>query len=287
MKQFFGAFEKAQKQAAHRGKYRALLGDGEGNVFVYDASDEPILGYAWVRINFGNGQAVRVVRCRKVSPENDFPVWVGPGIDDELEVLEEDPGAAIQLTGGRGLGPGAHAWTHAVFGTDMLVLDPRLYQPGMVTPTSPASMSIQVEGFHYAYGTEYRYYAGETIDMETYIPAAETQQLFVIGFNRYLGQAVVITDPNTYYLGGEAVENILEYTFSKNAIAGINTGTYDRLSVIRLYFGQTQIGWIDIADALGPGIATLDQVSPVDRMLTDDNGNILVDNNGNPLESDW
>lgn len=148
-----------------------LLGNGSGLV----SGSQP--NTTLVRIGNRNAQEVWNMSMPNIE---DLPVWVGYAPPDykRMEVLGFDTSRIFDwgnVSGQAGYIP-LHGNTHSSDPSapynDPVWVQKRMILPLLVRPTSPASMSVRIYDDYYPYGTSWKRYAGETLDLTSYIPAS-------------------------------------------------------------------------------------------------------------------
>jgi hypothetical protein len=241
----FQALDRMPQTARMRRGHAALLGDGQGNLYVFNPDGSRSSGMVWARVD---GMGICSVRCRKISQQRDLPVIVDYGIDQVLEVVEENGAEAIAFTGDRGRSVGPHRDTHDILGPDPDFIQGLRFLPLLCHPTNPPSLSIYVRPYSYEYNGTRKTWAGGGLDLTSEIPTSSNEQLLI----------VVCLDPVTnvlsYYTGSNTTPFIPgdSVSFTASEIDVINTGSDWQIAAIRAYAGQTQFLWSDwMADRRG------------------------------------
>lgn len=152
-------------------RFRALLGDGEGN--LYPDTDELTIVYAR-RADRGRIDRVRNTR---VASRNNLPVIIGYTYErpHELQVIEEDT-AAMESLGAYGYVQ-RHGQQHSLHdptgGDDVVWVWGQQFLPFLVQETDPISLRVEVRRGRYIYEGSYETFGGGiTANLNTYAPAA-------------------------------------------------------------------------------------------------------------------
>jgi len=148
-----------------------LLGDGIGNVSV---TGKP--GWNWIRYRDDLNRLSMVRNVTAARLGDGIPVFVGKKYpDDEYEqvlgvywdqyILDAGLDTIDQYAGGE-----PHGDKHAGKANDPVPVDLNNLSPGKVVPTSPASLSVDVQQFIYVTGCDVFEYPGETLDLTDNVP---------------------------------------------------------------------------------------------------------------------
>lgn len=146
-----------------RTRRRGLLGAGDGSVEV---SDKP--NTVWFRED-GNPSRLRQIKNFKMPNIHDLPVVTGEDANNpgEEQVLDIDM-TLLPNWFGRTYLPGHHA-THEIGGTDsagnridtdIVWVQKQQMLPMLLTPQSPADMTMHVNADYYLYGDDRNYWPG-------------------------------------------------------------------------------------------------------------------------------
>ncbi len=170
-------FARAVECAKRRITYRALLGDGEGNLEVTRDDGTVEKDLVWARVTFDDEESARTivaVRCGAQTRRYGLPVLLQRGIDGMLEVVGEDPTVIFEWAADgdqQTTSVAEHAWQHSRVGPDPIYLEGLQILPFSVQPTSPYSMSVDVWGGHYVYGGTQKFLSKTEVDLSSYVPA--------------------------------------------------------------------------------------------------------------------
>lgn len=158
--------------------FHAYLGDGQGNVVIDE--DEP--NYVWAREQ-GRGVVHKVYNTR-VPNLNNLPVIVGlldstPYRWEVISIRQSDLdiqiGAGI-IPPGSAEGVGPHHWQHEFrrdgtpAGSDVVWVNIQQVTDGLVCPSNPSSMTVQIYKCWYAYGQSFQFLDTTTADLSPYPP---------------------------------------------------------------------------------------------------------------------
>src|SRR5690606_5104285 len=115
-----------------------------------------------------------------LTPAFNLPVLLGyPEHDPETEQVLGLHSALIKLDAGGNLsgssigGTSPHHQKHEWGGGDTVYVDPRMFKPGLVAPTTPVSMRVKVLAFQHYYNFWRRYDGGFSPDLSQYIPDSD------------------------------------------------------------------------------------------------------------------
>ena len=238
-----------------------LSGDGRGNAAsnLYVAQDER---FVYVR-EFGSEKFFIVKNSLGAAgPFVDLPLVLG--YDDRIDTGEEVvlsvnyEGIPDGTAGSTTFGMGKHANQHQFRGGDEVYIDSRLFLPGDVVPTVPATMFLEVRSLTHNNNGQQRWVSGSTVDLTTYLPTGLSNVFLSISL-----------DPST---------NTLSYTEGVPFVATSGSFTFDQFfnnaSVINSAGGFSDIptpplGNIPLAAvALNASTTRVDWASAIDN-LTD------------------
>ncbi len=187
-KQVRDQFRKKLGQYTPLTPYRyAILGDGRGqsgsNLYAPGASDLLL-----ARDNVASTRFYPVLNRSAVTPAFDLPIVIGYRFDEprQEQIIGVHTGG-LGLNGLSAIGVlGPHHHQHEFGGGDEVFSDGLLLKPGLITPTSPVSMSVQILSFVYFWDTWRQW--------ETAVSASLTQYRPPSGFSMYL---LIVLDPQT------------------------------------------------------------------------------------------
>ena len=137
----------------------ALTGDGRGNAtsnLIVPANDN----YYYARELSDNTRYFPVLNRGKVGPYINLPVVIGyDDIEPEREQILGINYDALPdgFSASRIYTIGIHAYQHMFGGGDEVYIDSRLFLPGLVSPTNPPSMQVDIKPFVYFYNDWNRY----------------------------------------------------------------------------------------------------------------------------------
>lgn len=167
------------------------MGDGRGtaenNIRVPGFPD-----HVFVRESLGDRRFFQVLNRGKVQPMFNLPVITGYTEDEpeSEQVLGLHYGGLGQGTTGTNLSNvGPHRGQHQFRGGDEIYIDSRLLLPGLVYPTSPASMSVIVGEFLYYYSSWNRFPSTTSKSLLEYLPTAPGRYV-LIAFDPVSGSLV-------------------------------------------------------------------------------------------------
>ncbi len=238
-----------------------LSGDGRGNAAsnLYVSQDER---FVYVR-EFGSEKFFIVKNSLGAAgPFVDLPLILG--YDDRIDTGEEVvlsvnyEGIPDGTSGSTTFGMGKHSNQHQFRGGDEVYIDSRLFLPGDVVPTVPATMFLEVRSLTHNNNGQQRWVSGSTVDLTTYLPTGLSNVFLSISL-----------DPST---------NTLSYTEGVPFVTTSGSFTFDQFfnnaSVIHSSGGFSDIptpplGNIPLAAvALNASTTRVDWASAIDN-LTD------------------
>ncbi len=203
-----------------------FMGDGRG----YSASnieDPNKSGHVLVRPNLKESRGYFSVKNKRVTPEFNKPVLLGY-LDEEPEeeqVLTVNDVSLEWTASGIDViqksQQTVHHKTHEWGGADTVFTDGRQFLPGLVSPTNPPSMQVQIQPFTFFYKEWNSYAGGISTNMTTYKPASGLRyvlisfdpeavglqysvgNIFTGGFNEIVGGMTNVPSPtgDSYPLG--------------------------------------------------------------------------------------
>lgn len=151
----------------------AMTGDKDGNIFY---SRDP--KYMWAR-EYNSPNAFLVLHKGKVGPYANLPVILGYEDEDSdrEQILNVNYDFFISDSGSTNYGIGPHAVQHMFGGGDEVWLDSRLFLPGQLYPTNPASLQLRIQPFYF-YKSGFKYFPGSTTNsLSAYKPASATDYI--------------------------------------------------------------------------------------------------------------
>jgi len=243
-KQFNEALSRAIQTHSKRRHFTARLGKADGTLYVTQVDGTRKPGYVWARVDFtGSGVVEMVVRCRKVvRAANLWVVVAFSDIDDELEVVEEEPTLGVKFAGDRNINVPEHAWQHDRFGADPLYLNGLLFQPFLVTPSDDNDLKVYLRPFYYKYLGTPKVWDGGNVDLTDYVPNVG-QDCVIVALDPATNLPVVIETGLGDSFLNPSLDNI---PFEKLDIAAVDHAHYWPSAAVRLYSQQTSIDVRDI-----------------------------------------
>ena len=227
----------------------ALLGDGRGtaasNVLVPGRDD-----YVFARDDVNSTRFFQVLNQGAVQPAANLPVYIGFPLPGSSKTRDEEQVLGINYSGlgtiASGTIPpvGPHHQQHEFRGGDDILLDSRQFLSGLVHPTDPISMKVQVETFIYFYDTWQRWEIGTSKDLTEYIPSSGKIIYVLIALDPEIGQLVY--RPGVPYSTG--AQEIILGTFTP---VPAPAGNELPLGYIRLLSTTTTIDWTSSGDNIG------------------------------------
>lgn len=151
-------------------KRYAYMGDGRGhatsNLIV---SDNP--AYVYVRNTLNSSDFFVVRMNRNVRPAFNLPVEIHSLEGGQQRIVDVADTFLDQQTSASNIsGLGPHGPQHEFGGGDEVFIDDQLIKPGLVHPTDPPSMAVDIFSFVYYNETWQRYGGGTTDDLTQYRP---------------------------------------------------------------------------------------------------------------------
>jgi hypothetical protein len=206
-----------------------------------------------------------------VPPLPDLPVLVGvEALTGELAILGTDP-TEIELFAGAAAGTldiGLH--THARFSGLEFAIDDRLWQKLAARPLE--GLHIEITPGRYDADGALRWWPGGSIDLAPYRPTLPNHhQWCVIGIDP--------AQPALIAVAGTAVSVVLPLLPALIAAVGFDWTRHIALCAVKLREGQTTLTEADF-EAL---LATAGSSISLDRLLSDDAGDLLTDDHGDIL----
>src|SRR3990167_7332710 len=142
------AMERYQEKTLTR---TAILGDGRGtaasNVIVPENTD-----YVYARDDINSSNFFIILNQGAVQPAANLPVVIGYPLptgsgSDEEQVLRINYSGLGDISPGTISPVGPHHQQHEFRGGDDVLLDSRQFLTGLIHPTDPTTMTVQVESF--------------------------------------------------------------------------------------------------------------------------------------------
>lgn len=222
-----------------RGRYRALLGDGAGNVRV---TNRPNRVYARIE---GRGQIREIINL-KVPFRDNLPVIVAP--TEEAPRIWEVVGLDKYTLMGMGdyayLPPHhqAHEFKNEDGGDDVVWVRKQQHIPMLVYPTNPPSMILNVYQDWYQWNGELQWYGGgQTADLSAFQPVAPPN------IGRYILVSLDLQSGNLQYTQGDDFNLYLPPSDMDDLIPTIPDDSRP-LAAVLLRVVQTEISWNEIWD---------------------------------------
>lgn len=236
------AFDKLFSGMQKRARLMVEIVTIDGSI---DAGDD----LYWGMVQYREGQALARVRARRAKPfpGNLYKAALSPD-DGMVEIIDADPVTTKYYFNGlpdalAAMSVPNHGWTHrGVNGLDPLWLNIQQVIEGQVRPANPNSLSVVVKALPYVN------YAGETLDLTSYLPSSGYECIAVIALN-YVTRLIQVTTGGTQVMagGGFPWQGPGAVTYTASDVEAVTVDHNDvRLAAVRLYAGQTQIKWSDI-----------------------------------------
>lgn len=177
--------KQKSKFAIQRDTRAAVLGDGRGtgtaNIVVQNGTD-----FVWARDTAESRIFYPILNRVGVPLVHDLPVLLGytdeePEIEQVIRIYTEGLGGNTPITSVPTTP--AHHQQHEFGGGDEVKIEGRLFQPGLVHPTVPASMQVLVNGFVYYYDEWRRYDGGSSQSLAGFLPASGYKVYVLIAFD--------------------------------------------------------------------------------------------------------
>ena len=230
----------------------AYLGDGRGteriNLFVDENSPNPEeRQLLWARYRLDGGDRFSI-KNRTVNPVFNLPVFIGekdeePGVD---QIVGVDYGSIP--VGGNQYALPAHNFTHSLNGSDPIRLDSRQFMTGLVYPTSPPSLQLNLLGFVYNYSGWKVVDDASLPTLESLRPASSGSLAFVIIAIELATKTVEYFDSSYSLTGGQQT---WDQFFEEQTPAQLQTvlpelpNGYTSLALVVLENTTTQISWLE------------------------------------------
>ena len=239
------ALEKYQERTPSR---VAVLGDGRGtassNVLVPGRPD-----YVYARDDVTSTRFFQVLNQGAVQPAANLPVYVGYPFptgtgSDEEQVIRINYSGLGDISSGTVPPVGPHHQQHEFRGGDDILLDSRQFLPGLVHPTDPVSMQVQVESFIYFWDTWRRWEITRSKDLTEYLPSSGYILWVMIALDPETGQLVY--RPGVPFATGS--QDVILGTFTP---VPAPAGNELPLGYVRLASTTTTIDWTSSADNIG------------------------------------
>lgn len=235
------------------GKYKvqtptriAYLGDGRGqatsNIVPPGEPDK-----FWARESLNGDKPFKVLnRNPNFTPAFNLPILLGyPEDDPDTEQVMGIHRGLVQFsTGNAGSAIGGvapHHIKHEWGGGDEVFVDPRMFKPGLVKPTAPASMYVKVLSFEHYYNYWRRYDGGTSPDLTQYKPGADYRYV-LLTLDPDTNQLCV--RPGAIFIPDLSIDSIISNQ-AQNTFRHIPVppGNEIPLGVVLLEPGTTKIDW--------------------------------------------
>ena len=229
----------------------AVLGDGRGqaasNMYVPQSNNEVV----WAREYMGDSKFFAVINHAKVVPAFDLPVKISYTFDElgqeqVIGINYAGAGGSLNVTTINALGP--HHLQHEFGGGDEVYIDGLLFKPGLVYPTSPVSMQLQVSRFIYYWNSWNQFDTADTDSLAPFKPPS--------GFSRYV---LIALDPETgtlvYRLGEPVNLTLAPFTTTAFSFSYVPapSGNEIPLAYVALTSNTTTLDWTDVQNQIGDG----------------------------------
>jgi hypothetical protein len=185
-------FDNAWKAAEHRSWVKGLLGRPNGDAtHTVAVADRP--GFVYVRVAQGGGESVTIAKnLGRVANRANLPVKMRLEAGGTYTIIEVDSttySAATPDDDDNDFGVTAH--THRI-GTGLeYEIEPERFEPGRVYPDS--GMSVYVNPFRYHWNGEWKYWAGDRIDLASVQPTTSGKWAWVlVGINPATNAVVAV-----------------------------------------------------------------------------------------------
>lgn len=172
----FKAIQKVNEKAKFANEQPGTVGKPNGTIAI---TGKPHL--IWVTTSRGN--TIKAINLG-VPATLGFPVIVEKDRDNNWIAKSPDGQRAAEFVGDAASGVGSAPHSHRIgFGNEDLVEELR-FEPGLVHPTDPESLSVYIEPFFYEYNDTQTFFAGGIIDLTSNRPAtANTWAWVKVGIN--------------------------------------------------------------------------------------------------------
>src|SRR3990167_1198284 len=226
----------------------AVLGDGRGtatsNVLVPGRPD-----YVYARDDVTSTRFFQVLNQGAVQPAANLPVYVGYPFptgtgSDEEQVIRINYSGLGDIDSSTVPPTGPHHQQHEFRGGDDILLDSRQFLPGLVHPTDPVSMQVQVESFIYFWDTWRRWEIARSKDLTEYLPSSGYILWVMIALDPETGQLVY--RPGVPFATGS--QDVILGTFTP---VPAPAGNELPLGYVRLASTTATIDWTSSADNIG------------------------------------
>ena len=225
-------FRDAVRSAQYAGWERGKLGRQDPNTGAWELVAPGNRNTVYVRVLRGDEITIIEALNQAVAAKVGLDVWIGPSIDGITEVKGVVAASVSAITGGKNAGLAVAPHSHAIGSGLEWIIEPKLFQPGLVHATYPASMSVDVEPFFYLWSGDLKYYAGGTLNLTANKPAtAGYEQWTLVCLD---GEAGTLTG-----LDGTAVPIVTPVSIAD--IADIDPGDDLPLGAVKLTAGMTAI----------------------------------------------
>ena len=241
--------QEREQQFEHKKPIRiAFLGDGLGNA----ASNVVVPGAPtqnYVRDQLNSSEYYRV-KNTAVTPEINKPVIISylPWEPETEQVIGffNAPYTFFPTSSALAGNQTAHREQHEFGGGDEVFIDSRLFLPGLMYPTNPATMRVQIKPFSYYYKRWSRYPGGSSKDLSIYKPLSGSR-FVTIALNQETGE-IVYRPGRTYGTEGETGLDVLDEIAGGFGNVPAPAGNEYPIGAVNLGDATTIVEWTDTAN---------------------------------------
>jgi hypothetical protein len=243
-------YQDNQSQKLSITPYRyAFLGDGRGyaasNMYVPGDSGSTTL---WARSTPQDARFFPILNRNAVVPQFNLPVVIGYKQDEPRteQVLGIHAGGLGNISASNVSILGPHHHQHEFGGGDDVHIDGILFKPGLVTPTSPASMQLTVLPFIYFYNTWSQFAGGNTASLATFLPPTGRAVYVLIALDPTTNSLVY--RPGSPFISPGPPFNFTTFSFAR---VPAPAGNEFPLGYAILVSSTTSLDWQAINNAIG------------------------------------